>query len=277
MIKKELINQSIDYIIQHLDEDISVKEVADHFHFSQFYFCRAFKEVTGESIYAFMKRLKMDLSAVDIKLEKHKTITDIGLDYGYSSSNYSSAFTKHHHVSPVEFRKATNCTNVSNPFYPDELTGFDTFDNYNKKTKIQQLKGYLVIYERFIGNYVELKEKWILFMDKYKGYIKENTLMIERFYNDPSITDPDRCICDLCIAIDGICELDNITTIDAGEFAVYPYEGKIKDIFCCLQGLFCVWIPDSGYQMDERYGLNIYQKIDIENEWVVMDMCIPIK
>lgn len=277
MIKKELINQSIDYIIQHFDEGISIEEVADYFHFSKFYFCRTFKKVTGESIYAFMKRLKMDQSAVDIKLEKKKTITDIGLDYGYSPSNYSSVFKMHHNVSPVEFRKSTNCASVLNPFYTNKLEGFDTFDDYDIKTKIQELKGYLVIYERAIGNYIELKEKWIRFMDSYRDYIKEDTLMMERFYNDPTITNLDRCICDLCMTIDRICELDNITTIRAGKFAVHRYEGKIKDIFCSLQGLLCVWLPNSGYQMDERYGLNIYQKIDIDNERVIMDICIPIK
>lgn len=91
-MKKELIHQSIDYIIQHIDEDLSIEDVAEHFHFSKFYFCRSFKEVTGESVYEFIKRLKLDQSAVDMKLEKNKSITDIGLDYGYSSSNYSSAF-----------------------------------------------------------------------------------------------------------------------------------------------------------------------------------------
>lgn len=277
MIKKELINQSIDYIIQHFNEGISINKVAEHFHFSKFYFCRTFKEVTGESIYAFMKRLKMDQSAVDIKLEKQKAITDIGLDYGYSPSNYSSAFKKHHNVSPVEFRKSTNCTSVLNPFYPNKINGFDTFDEYDKKIKILELKEYLVIYERAIGNYVELKEKWIQFMDTYRAYIKADTLMLERFYNDPSITDLNRCICDLCMTIDGMCELDNITKIRAGKFMVHRYEGKIKDIFCSLQGLFSVWLPNSGYQMDEIYGLNIYQKIDIDNEQVIMDICIPIK
>ena len=38
MIKKELISQSIDYIIQHFDEILSIEEVADHFHFSKFLF-----------------------------------------------------------------------------------------------------------------------------------------------------------------------------------------------------------------------------------------------
>lgn len=32
---KELINQSIDYIIRHFNEEISAKDVAEHFHFSE--------------------------------------------------------------------------------------------------------------------------------------------------------------------------------------------------------------------------------------------------
>ncbi len=82
-----------------------------------------------------------------------------------------------------------------------------------------------------------------------------------------NITDLNRCMC----------ELDNITKIRAGKFVVHRYEGKIKDIFCSLQGLFSVWLPKSGYQMDKMYGLNIYQKIDIDNDQVIMDICIPIK
>lgn len=224
-----------------------------------------------------MKRLKMDHSAVDIKLEKNKTITDIGLDYGYSSSNYSSAFRKHHHVSPVEFRKSTNVTSMVNPFHPKELVSFDTFDYYASRIKIQEIKDVLVIYERIIGSYIELKEKWFQFMDTYKDYIKEDAFMIERFYDDPSITNLKCCICDLCVTVDEIFELDNMTTIKGGRFATYRFEGKIHDIFCTLQGIFSIWLPNSGYEMDERYGLNIYRKIDINNGCVVMDLCIPIK
>lgn len=45
-------------------------------------------------MYALIKRLKMEQSAIVLKVEKEKTIIDIGLDYGYSASNYSSAFKK---------------------------------------------------------------------------------------------------------------------------------------------------------------------------------------
>jgi len=276
-MNKELINRSIDFIIQHFDENISVKDVAEHFHFSEYYFCRSFKAATGESVYEFIKRLKMDQSAVDIKLIKNRLITDIGLDYGYSSSNYSSAFKKHHNLSPAEFRKSTNVTVMSNPFYPEGLSGFDTFDGYAGKIRIQELGDFTVIYERVIGNYIDLKGRWPLFIDKYRENIKVNTLLIERFYDDPAISSLDSCIYDICMTTDEFCALDNRTMIKGGKFAVYRYEGKIQDIFCSVQGVFSVWLPESGYIMDKRYGLNIYQKIDGNSKTVIMDLCIPIK
>ncbi len=277
MIEKELINQSIDYIIQHFDEDISIEDVANHFHFSTFYFCRSFKKITGESVYEFIKRLRMDQSAIDIKLEKNKPITDIGLDYGYSASNYSAAFKKHRKMSPVEFRKSTNVTGMPNPFYPEGISDFGTFDEYNCKIKIQELPDFWVIYERMIGNYVDLKEQWFDFLDKYKDYIQTNTLLIERFYDDPAISNLNSCLCDICITTDKDCSLGNTTTIKGGKFATYRFEGEIQNIFCTLQGIFSVWMPISGYEMDKRFGLNIYREIDRVNEHVILDLCIPIK
>ena len=277
MIKKELINQSIDYIVQHLGDSLSIEDVAEHFHFSKYYFCRSFKEITGESVYEFIKRLKLDKSAVDIKLGRNKPITGIGMDYGYSSSNYSTAFKKHYNISPVEFRRSANVTGMPNPFYPEGCSCFDTFSNYDNKISIQELPNLLVIYERMIGNYVELKERWFAFLDSYKEYIKEDTLLLERFYDDPSITNLNSCLCDICMTTDDPCNLENVTKIKGGRFAVYTYEGRIEDIFCSVQGIFSVWFPESGYEMDKRQGLNIYRKIDRENEYVIMDLCIPIK
>ncbi len=276
-MKREIINQSIDYIMQHFDENLSIEDVAGHFHFSKFYFCRSFKEVTGESVYEFIKRLKMDQSAIDIKLKKNKTITDIGLDYGYTSSNYSSAFSAYHNISPGKFRKSINVTGMPNPFYPEGHSGFDTFDVYDRKIKIQTLPDLFVIYERSIGNYVQLKENWLVFLDKYKEHMKSDTLLIERFYDDPVISNRNSCLYDICMTTDEDCGFGNVTTIKGGKFAVYRFEGEIRDIFCTIQGIFSVWLPASGYKMEKRYGLNIYRKIDRENERVVMDLYIPIK
>lgn len=277
MIRNELVNRSIDYIMQHLDEEISIEDVANYCHFSKYYFSRVFKAETGESIYTFIKRLKMEQSALRLKIEKDKSITDIGFDFGYSPSNYSSAFKKHHSVSPAVFRKGQETTCVTHPFYPDKLARFQSFDEYNKKIQIQEMKDLVVIYERHIGNYIELSQNWCDFTEKYKEYWKEDTLLIERSYDDPSITSLEQCLYDICMTVDKNCSLDNVTTIQGGKFAVYRFEGFVYEIFIAFQGLFKNWLASSGYEMDERYGLDIYREVDRENMYVIMDLCIPIK
>lgn len=277
MITNELINQSINYIIRHLDEEISIEDVADYFHFSKYYFSRVFKAETGESIYAFIKRLKIEQSALRLKIEKDKSITDIGFDYGYSPSNYSSAFKKHHNISPTEFRKSINTIYAPHPFYIEKLVRFKSFEEYDKKILIQELDDLVVICERHIGNYIELRKNWFDFTEKHKKYFKEDTLLIERAYHDPSITDVNQCLYDICMTVDKNCSHSNLTTIQGGKFAVYRFDGLIQEIFVDFQGIFNIWLAHSSYEMDERYVLDIYRAVDRENMHVVMDLCIPIK
>lgn len=277
MISNELVIKSIDYIMQHLDEEISIDDVANYCHLSKYHFSRVFKAETGESIYAFIKRYKVEQSAFRLKVEKDKSITDVGYDYGYSPSNYSSLFKKHNNISPTEFRKAKYRECVQNPFYKDKVESFQSFEEYDKKISIEELDDFVVIYERYVGNYIDIVNNWRDFVEKYKAYIKEDTLLIERSYADPTVSSIDKCVYDICITSDKHCPFDNITTIEGGKFAVYRFEGLVENIFAAFQGLFNVWLADSGYEMDERYGLDIYRAINWDNMQVVMDLCIPIK
>ena len=276
MDRNQLVNQSIDYIMQHLDEDLSVESVAGQFFISKYHFSRIFKAVTGESVYAFMKRCKVDQSAVDMKLNPEKSITDIGLDYGYSSSNYSSVFKKHHDASPVKFRQSIPTSDMPVPFTPERTAHFKTAQEYASRIEIQELSDFFVLYERFIGNYVELEKHWYRFLDLYQAYLQEETILVERFFNDPAITNSSQCICDICMTVGEECGLDNLMRIRGGRWVVYHFDGEIKDIFETLQGIFNVWLPRSGYRMAQRYGLNIYRHIDREKHRVRMDLCIPI-
>lgn len=232
MGRKELVNQSIDYIMQHLDEDLSLDTIAAAFYISKYHFSRIFKEETGESIYAFIKRCKVDQSAIDIKLNPTKSITDIGPDYGYSSSNYSSVFRKHRDTSPTMFKQSIPTHSMPVPFTPERVVHFKTAEEYGAKIEIREL-------------------------------------------NDPSITILSQCICDICMTVEQDCDLDNVMWIKDGKWIVYHFNGEIKNIFETLQGIFSVWLPQSGYKMAQRYGLNIYHHIDWENHRVVMDLYIP--
>lgn len=278
MDRKKLINQSIDYIMQHLDEDLSLDTISAQFFISKYHFSRMFKEETGETVYAFIKRCKVEQSAIDLKLNPTKAITDVGLDYGYSSSNFSSVFKKHFQTSPTVFKQsiASLTQSMSVPFTPERVVHFKTVEEYAAQIEIQEFHDFFVIYERFIGNYVDLEKNWYWFLEKYKTYLNEKTTLVERFFNDPAITGLSQCICDICMTVEQDCDLDNVMWIRGGKWIVYHFAGEIKNIFETLQGIFSVWLPQSGYSMIQRYGLNIYHQIDRENHSVVMDLCIPI-
>ncbi|WP_294378163.1 GyrI-like domain-containing protein [uncultured Clostridium sp.] len=288
-IKNSVINKSIDYILQHIDDDISIEDVARYCNFSKFYFSRMFKEETGLSVYNFIKSMKIDQSAVSLKIEKDKTITDIGNNFGYSSSNFSSAFNKEYNISPVDFRKSVSIESTKNPFYSHEQVKFKSFEHYENNISIRNIKDYKVLYERYIGNYSEIGQNWHSLMERFKQYINEDTLMIEKSYNDPSISSFNKSVYDLCITVnDNISESDDITMkdiiesdnfkiIQGGKFAVYRFDGFVGDIFGSFQGAFTVWLPRSRYERDDRFGLGIYRSIDWRNNRVVMDLCIPIK
>lgn len=276
MDRKELINQSINYIMQHLDEELSLDSISAQFYISKYHFSRLFKEETGETIYSFIKRCKIDQSAVDMKLNPGKTITDIGLDYGYSSSNYSSVFKKRHDIGPAMFKKSIPVHSMPVPFTPERTAIFKTVEEYSAQIELQELDDLFVIYERFIGDYVDIEKNWYQFLDKYKMFLSEKSILVERFFNDPVITSPSQCICDICMTAEQGCGLSNVMWIRGGKWIVYHYQGEIKDIFETLQGVFSVWLPQSGYNMAERYGLNIYHSIDRDSHSVEMDLCIPV-
>lgn len=202
-IKSPVINKSIDYILNHIDDDISVDDVAHYCNFSKYHFSRMFKAETGMSIYSFIKSLKIDQSAVSLKVEKEKTITDIGADFGYSSSNYSSAFSKEFNISPAHFRKSLNSADTYSPFHSDQKVNFKSLEHYQQNITIKNLDNIKVIYERYVGDYSEIGGNWYDIMNRYKKYFKEDTLMIEKSYNDPSISSFEKSIYDLCITVNG--------------------------------------------------------------------------
>lgn len=277
MIYSEMIHQSIDYIMKHLDEDIAIGDVAAHCHFSKYHFSRIFKAETGESLYAFIKRMKLEQSAIRLKLEKDTHISQVGIDYGYSASNYSWAFRQHHHLSPGEFRQSTLTTTVPYPFQPNRLVHLPTFQEYDERIRIGILPDYRVICRRYIGNYIDLVDRWREFLEENRDQITEGTLLMERFYDDPTITRVERCMVDLCMTANGTGDAASTSVIKGGRYAVYRYEGAVRDIFTAIQGVFSIWLPGSDHQMEDRYGLNIYRSMDPKNLQVVMDLCIPIK
>lgn len=277
MIHNETVNQAIAYILNHITETITVENVAKHCHFSRYHFSRMFKEATGKSVYEFVKHVRMEQSAFRLKVDKEKTVTDIGAAYGYSASNYSVIFKQHHNLSPAMFRQRIAAAPMKNPIFHHGDMTLDTLAQCNEKITVEVLSDCTVIYERHIGNYTNLSENWCAFTEKYNEYMTDDTLLLERTYDDPAITDIDGCLYDICMSAPADCRLPNIDVIKGGKYAVYHFKDSVYKLYAAYQSIYQVWLPESRREIDERYGFECYRLIDDKTMYMEIDLCIPIK
>ena len=279
-IRSAAINEAINYIFENIDEEIAVEDVARHCGYSKYHLMRMFKEDTDEALYQFIKRVRLERSAWEIKVEKQKSITEIGCHYGYSSSNFATAFKKHLNISPADFRKTSEKmvekSSFSHGISIDELEGTEDL------ITIEQLESFDVIYERKKGNYHNLPEEWCKFIEKYEYLANEETRYIECTIDDPSITDENNCMYELCQTISPenqkVKDDDNIMTrtLEGGKYAVYHFKGFPQLLFMVYQKLFCRWLSKTGNQLDERQIFDIYRKVE-ENGYMEIDICFPLK
>ncbi len=276
MINNEYVNQAIDYILHHASEELSVEKIASHCNFSKYHFSRLFKMETGEGIGEFVRRVKMEQSALRLKVERNRRVTDIGSEYGYSSSNYSVAFKQHHGVSPVVFRRDILKKSLKNPASGTAVP-LEDFSACDSKITIQTLDDFTVVYQRYKGSYRDLSQHWGEFQEKYSRYTTPQTLFLERTYDDPSITEADGCLYDIYMTVPENCDLENTCVIQGGKFAVYHFYGPVGQIYTAYQSIFNVWLPQSGNKIDERYGFDLYRMVDCDSMNMKIDICVPIK
>lgn len=280
VIRNAVINKAINYIFDHIEEDITVDDVAKHCCYSKYHLMRMFKENTDEALYQFIKRVRLERSAWRLKVEKEKSITEIGVDYGYSSSNFATAFKKHLNVSPADFRKKSEQMVQQSSF--SHGISIDKLEESEDLITIEQLPDYHVIYERKKGNYHDLPEEWCRFIKKYEQHSSEDTLYIEATIDDPTITDENRCMYELCQTISpddpALKEGNELLTytFEGGKYAVYHFKGFPQFMFMVYQEIFCRWLSKTGNQLDERPIFDIYRNVR-EDGYMEIDICFPLK
>ena len=98
------IRTAIDYIEDHLEENISAQDVADRVNISPFFLQRGFSLMTGYGIGEYIRNRRLYQAAVDLKETEWKVI-DIALRYCYETpESFTKAFSRFHGVTPSQVR-----------------------------------------------------------------------------------------------------------------------------------------------------------------------------
>lgn len=93
------------YIEENINQNITVKDLAEKFHISTTHLQNAFKGVYGIPVFTYIRSCKMQMAASELE-KTNATVLEIANNYGYdNASKFSSAFRSVMGKNPVEYRK----------------------------------------------------------------------------------------------------------------------------------------------------------------------------
>lgn len=89
----------IGVIERHLKEELTVKQIADYFGYSEYHFCRLFKNQMGTSVMDYVCKRRLVLAAEQILAGKR--ILEVAIEFGWQShGGFAKAFKKEYGFSP---------------------------------------------------------------------------------------------------------------------------------------------------------------------------------
>jgi len=96
------LQNAIDYIEEHLTDELDFDVIASQAGFSGFYFQRIFNILCDCSLGEYIRNRRLSLAGIELKATNAKVI-DVALKYGYNSpESFTRAFTKFHGITPYK-------------------------------------------------------------------------------------------------------------------------------------------------------------------------------
>lgn len=112
----EAVQRMQDYIAEHLAEEITLADLAKAAAFSPWYARRIFVALIGVSPSAYIRRLRLRVSALRLRDEK-VTVLDVAFDLGFKSvDGYTRAFAREFGCNPKEYSKNPVPLHLFNPY-----------------------------------------------------------------------------------------------------------------------------------------------------------------
>lgn len=305
------INRVIDHIENNLEQPLSLTELADVAHFSRFHFHRIFSALVGETLNQFVQRLRIERAAGALLTKPTASITEVALDSGFSSpATFARVFKQRFGMSGSQWRAAENrkfCDEdrkirkgLSNDRVADWDSSIDPRTHRlrwrNENLKDQQLNPtvevreqpeYHVAYVRHVGPYgqVDLMPQLFAKLNSWadaRGLLNKDTLHLCVAHDSPSITEQAKLRLSVCLTVPedvkGAGEVGTMR-IAGGRCAVARFEmppARIAEAWNVVMG---GWLPQSGYQPDDRpcYEIVVQDPRSHPRGLIDLEICVPVR
>jgi AraC-like DNA-binding protein/DNA gyrase inhibitor GyrI len=287
------VNKAIDYITSHLDENLSLKLLAQVACFSPFHFHRIFKSIVGESINIFINRVRLERALFLLKRNPSLSISDIAYDCGFNSqSSFARAFKKHFGVSASQFDEAEflKKSKIGKEFsfepryYLKELTQEEK--DINLEVQIKRVPEMRLAYLRVIGGYnPELMinaYKQFTHWAKQKNLLGNGNYLMGMSQDDPEVTPLSKYRYDFCLTVPKNIKSEgeiSIKVMPETLVAIHHCRGDIHAVEQAWNWMFKVWLPESGYQPASLPCYEVFFSTPEVSGWDYFDIqcCVPIK
>ena len=270
------INNAIEYMENHLTDDITLADIARNVHLSAFHFQRAFSLLTEMSPAEYLRKRRLSQAGADLTGGEAKVI-DVAMKYGYDSpESFTKAFTRFHGVSPMQARKGSPVQFMNRFTVRISIDGGCIMEYRIEKWEAMDL---LVHAKEF---HAETSEAEIPgFWDEY--YANEEYRKIPGYLGvcAQEKTDSDEFRYGIgCRAsdVEGVPEGFEIIHLPEYTWAVFKCVGPMPRAIQDMWGqIYREWLPVSDYELIPDYDIENYLPGDPSSRNYVSEICIPVR
>lgn len=277
-----------DYVEQHLSHEFTLDELAAVARFSKYHFNRLFHAITGESLFRYIYRIRIERAAALLLYHPRRSITEIALACGFSSpALFARAFKSTFGTTAGSWRTAGGrpAAQASDarlaerkppgPIEPVRVT-------------VERREAIPVVYLRYVGDFAgdaplfeELYTKLIRWAQAREHYDPEESRLFCIIHDNPGLTEPKKLRVSCCLSV-----RTEVTpappvgamTIPAGRYVRAEYHLRNEEYGSAWSNLFRCWLPDSGYQPDDGPAFEEYlndQSVGAGKQRVLL--CFPVR
>jgi len=283
-------NRAIDYIRENLNGDLRLEAIARSASFSPYHFHRIFRSVVGETVNGFVRRQRAQKAAGMLLHSPGMTITEIAVACGYSSpSLFAREFRTHFAVSASQFRGGGRAS--IDQLRREVASHGDVLQRQHTqrtdmvyRVQVREEPMRYVAYIRHVGSYsdiggaLERLARWA----GSRGLLRDDTRMLAVYLDNPDVTPVDRLRSDACITVPQGTRVQRDVgrmTLPGGTYAAAYAEIEITQYGEAWDRLFSDWLPESGYQPDDRpcYELYLNNPDEHPEHKHIVEICEPIR